>query len=320
MNIVSLFSGCGGLDLGFSKAGFDVMWANEYDKTIWDTYLFNHVATELNAQDIRKLDAANIPQCDGIIGGSPCQSWSLAGSGRGEADPRGQLFWDYIRILKAKQPLFFLAENVPGLLSDRHKESLSKILWLFNEAGYNVSYKQLNCADYGIPQDRERVLFVGYKKLLNKLFDFNQIPRLPRKTLQDTIANIQHFATKHPELSLMANHSYVDATFSSMYMSRQRLRSWGDPSFTILASCRHIPLHPQASPMIKVSRDVWKFDPKTTAPYRRLTVRECARIQTFPDSFRFLYTNISDGYKMVGNAVPVDMAMLLGKAIKADLG
>ncbi len=317
--IVSLFSGCGGLDLGFTKAGFSVVWANEYDKTIWPTYEANHPEAVLNKQDIRKVTAESLPHCDGLIGGPPCQSWSVAGAKAGDKDPRGQLFLDYIRILKAKQPSFFLAENVPGILSSKHKDALNKILSLFAEAGYKVSYKKLNCADYGIPQERERVFFIGYKTSSNKVFDFNNVEKLPRKTLFDAIENIQYFAVKYPQLSMMLNHEYVDGGFSSQFMSRQRVRTWDEPSFTILASARHAALHPQASPMIKVTRDIWKFDPKSPAPYRRLTVRECARIQTFPDSFKFLYSNISNGYKMVGNAVPVDMAMLLAQAIKQDL-
>ena len=116
MKLVSLFSGAGGLDLGFEKAGFEIIMANEIDKTIWDTYEKNHTAKLLKG-DISKIASREFPECDGIIGGPPCQSWSEAGSLRGINDPRGQLFYEYIRILKDKQPKFFLAENVKGMMA-----------------------------------------------------------------------------------------------------------------------------------------------------------------------------------------------------------
>jgi len=108
-SVIALFSGCGGLDLGFRQAGFNVTWANEYDKDIWETYEKNHVDTVLDRRDIRKITSEEIPDCLGIIGGPPCQSWSEGGTQRGIDDARGQLFLDYIRILRDKQPRFFLA-------------------------------------------------------------------------------------------------------------------------------------------------------------------------------------------------------------------
>ena len=127
MKIISLFSGAGGLDLGFEKAGFEIAMANEYDKTIWATYEKNHKAPLIKG-DIRNVKETDFPdEVDGIIGGPPCQSWSEAGSLKGIDDARGQLFFDYIRILKEKQPKFFLAENVSGMLANRHSEAVSNI-------------------------------------------------------------------------------------------------------------------------------------------------------------------------------------------------
>ena len=134
MNIISLFSGAGGLDLGFQKAGFNILWANEYDKTIWETYEKNH-STPLDKRDIRNIPSCDIPDCDGIIGGPPCQSWSEAGAGRGIDDSRGKLFYEFIRILNDKRPKFFVAENVSGMLADLHKEAVKNILTHFEEAG-----------------------------------------------------------------------------------------------------------------------------------------------------------------------------------------
>ncbi len=156
MNLVSLFSGAGGLDLGFERAGFNVVAANEYDKTIWETYEKNH-KTKLIKGDICGIPSDMFPDCDGIIGGPPCQSWSEAGSLKGINDPRGQLFYQYIRILKDKYPKFFLAENVKGMMAKRHNDAVENIVSQFEEAGYDVFIHLLNASDYGVPQDRKRV-------------------------------------------------------------------------------------------------------------------------------------------------------------------
>lgn len=116
MKIVSFFAGAGGLDLGFEKAGFDVVWANEYDKDIWETYEKNHKNTTLDRRSIVDIASNQVPDCDGIIGGPPCQSWSEAGAKREIADKRGQLFYEFMRILVDKKPKFFLAENVHSIL------------------------------------------------------------------------------------------------------------------------------------------------------------------------------------------------------------
>ena len=144
MNIISLFSGCGGLDLGFERAGFHISVANEIDAAIWETFKANHPQTHLIEGDIRKVTKEDIGQfidgeVDGIIGGPPCQSWSEAGSLKGIKDARGQPFFDYIRILKEFRPKFFLAENVSGMLANRHSEAVQNILTLFGNAGYDIS-------------------------------------------------------------------------------------------------------------------------------------------------------------------------------------
>ena len=166
MKLVSFFSGAGGLDLGFEQAGFDVIYANEYDKTIWETFEKNHSAY-LDKRDIRDIKSEEIPDCDGIVGGPPCQSWSEAGKMRGFEDARGQLFFEFIRILKDKQPKFFVAENVVGMLSSAHGDAVQNILKLFNEANYDVSLTLVNASDYGVPQDRKRGFDIGCRKDLN---------------------------------------------------------------------------------------------------------------------------------------------------------
>lgn len=323
LDIISLFAGCGGLDLGFRLAGFNPVWANEYDRTIWDTYQFNHTETTLDRRDIRKINSDEVPDCIGIIGGPPCQSWSAAGAKRGIDDSRGQLFWDYIRIVRDKQPLFFLAENVSGILSPRNRDAFTYILSQFEQIGYRVSYKLLNARSFGVPQDRKRVIVVGYRESLGFGFEFPEAGD-EVLTLQDAIFDLQtapilvngKVDNYHPSIP---NHECADLGFSSIYMSRNRVRSWSEPSFTIQAGGRHAPLHPQASKMILVAQDKRIFDPNSPQPYRRLSVRECARIQTFPDEFIFKYKYIIDGYKMVGNAVPVNLARNLANKIFEDI-
>lgn len=325
--IVGLFSGCGGLDMGFQSAGFDLVWANEYDKDIWETYEKNHLNTVLDKRDIRKISSQEIPDCVGIIGGPPCQSWSEGGSQRGIKDPRGKLFLEYIRILQDKQPLFFLAENVSGMLHKKHSSALENIVTLFEESGYVVSYKLLNAVNYNVPQDRKRVFFIGYHTSLGKKFDFNLLnKKLPLINLKDAIWDLRTLALPAKDKNksngkscYVPNHEYMIGGFSSIYMSRNRVRSWEQPSFTIQAGGRHAPIHPQANKMIKVGKDKCIFDEQSSQPYRRLSVRECARIQTFPDNFIFYYHNLVSAYKMIGNAVPVNLSLALAQSIYMDL-
>lgn len=327
MKIVSFFAGAGGLDLGFQKAGFDVIWANEYDKEIWETYEKNHPNTILDKRSIVNIPANEVPDCDGIIGGPPCQSWSEAGAARGIKDKRGQLFYDFIRILEAKQPKFFLAENVSGMLISKHTEALEGIKELFRNAGigYELSFQMLNSSDYNVPQDRKRVFFIGIRKDLNFKYQF-PTETFPKITLETAISDLKEGVLPALEYNktngkncVIPNHEYMIGSFSTIYMSRNRVRSWDEQSFTIQAGGRHAPIHPQAPKMKFIEQNKRIFVPGKEDLYRRLSVRECARIQTFPDDFIFYYNNISAGYKMIGNAVPVDLAKHLAISIKNQI-
>jgi DNA (cytosine-5)-methyltransferase 1 len=332
MKIISLFSGAGGLDLGFKQAGFDIVWANEFDPKIWETYIKNHKGTFLDNRSIKDIKLEEIPNADGIIGGPPCQSWSEAGAGRGINDERGKLFFDYISIIADKQPLFYLAENVSGMLSKRHSEAVENIVYKLKNAGkkgYNVNYKLLNASDFGVPQDRKRVFFIGYRKDLNIIFDFDSFIKenevTAKATLKDTILDLKDNAVSACEFNksnsncAIPNHEYMNGGFSTIYMSRNRVRGWDEQLYTIQAGGRHAPMHPAAPKMIKLEKDRMKFAEGSEKSYRRLSIRECARIQTFPDDFIFYYRSLADGYKMVGNAVPVKLSYLLAKAILEDL-
>ena len=327
MDIISFFAGAGGLDLGFNRAGFNTIWANEYDKDIWETYEKNHQQTVLDRRSITEIESNEIPDCIGIIGGPPCQSWSEAGALRGIEDARGQLFFEFIRILRDKKPLFFLAENVSGMLLPRHSDALDNIKKMFIDSGYNLSFELLNAADFDVPQDRKRIFFVGYRKDLNMEFQFPEGPtEKNKKTLKDAIYDIRNSALPgikntftNGEKCKVSNHEYLVGGFSSIFMSRNRVRAWDEQSFTIQAGGRHAPIHPQAPKMKFVEQNVRIFEPGKEDLYRRLSVREVARIQTFPDDFHFYYKNIAAGYKMIGNAVPVNLAKILAAKIMEDL-
>lgn len=328
MNLISLFSGAGGLDLGFEKAGFNIAMANEFDKGIWNTYEKNHTAPLIKG-DIRNIQESDFPnEVDGIIGGPPCQSWSEAGSLRGINDSRGQLFFDYIRILREKQPKFFLAENVSGMLANRHSEAVKNIIDQFEQCGYDVSVTLVNAADYGVPQDRKRVFYIGFRKDLNVDFKFPK-PTTPNKyqklTMRDAIGDLANTAVPalphnktNGKLSI-PNHEYYIGAYSTIFMSRNRVRAWDEQAFTVQASGRQCQLHPQAPKMKFIEKNKRIFVPGYEDLYRRLTVRECARIQGFPDDFEFIYTDVDYGYKMIGNAVPVNLAYIIACAIKEAL-
>lgn len=328
MNVISLFSGCGGLDLGFERAGFDIPVANEFDKTIWETFKINHPKTRLIEGDIRKVDEAEFPnEVDGIIGGPPCQSWSEAGSLKGIDDERGQLFYDYIRILRKVKPKFFLAENVSGMLANRNNEAVQNIIKMFEDSGYDVTLTMVNAKDYGVAEERKRVFYIGFRKDLGIKFEFPKGSTEDDKlkiTLRDIIWDLQDTAVpalpknKHnPEA--VNNNEYFTGAYSSIFMSRNRVKAWDEQAYTVQASGRQCQLHPQAPKMEKVETNLCKFAEGKENLYRRMTVREVARVQGFPDDFKFIYEDVNDAYKMIGNAVPVNLAYEIACSIKAAI-
>ena len=336
LRVASLFSGAGGLDLGFERAmdgrGFHVVWANEYDKTITPTFRKNFPNTKLVEGSIANLTSNELEDgkhsllpsagpegaVAGLLGGPPCQSWSEAGARRGSEDPRGQLFFEYIRILRLLRPAFFLAENVSGILFKRHNKALTRILEEFRLSGYNVYYSKLNAVDFEVPEDRERVIFIGFRSDLPLKQPFTFPEPIKRKKTLEVIrkwkSTARPFDSKNREKK---QNEWMEGGFSPIFLSRNRVRGWDEPSYTIQATARHAPLHPDAGKMVKVGADRFKFAPgaEKKGLVRRLTVREAAEVQTFPSNFTFEYMNVVNGYKMVGNAVPVKFAEHLGQAI-----
>jgi DNA (cytosine-5)-methyltransferase 1 len=324
--LASFFSGAGGLDKGFERAGFSTLWANEFDSKIAATFAENFQQTALDVRSITDVRPTDIPEVDGFIGGPPCQSWSEAGARRGILDPRGQLFHTYRNLLDAIRPKFFLAENVSGFLFARNSEARQDILQAFAKSGYNVSYGLLSAADYGVPQDRERVIIVGYRVDSGLTF---MPPNIQDKkvNLRESLAPLRDLDPTpvktsergFEETKPITAHHFLDSDyFSYIYMSRNRVREWEEQSFTIQASASHAPLHPSAPRMLRTNDpDVFEFAPSVR--YRRLSVRECALIQTFPIDYKFVYDNVALGYKVVGNAVPVKFAEHIAKKIRDDL-
>ena len=332
MNVISLFSGCGGLDLGFERAGFSIPVANEFDPTIFETFKVNHPKTHLIEGDIRLITKQHIApfisgEIDGIIGGPPCQSWSEAGSLRGIEDERGQLFYDYIRILNDFRPKFFLAENVSGMLANRHNETVQNILRLFEETGYDVTLTLVNAKDYGVAEERKRVFYIGFRKDLNIDFTFpigSTKDNEKKITLREVIWDLKETAIpaapkNHHNPNAVNNNEYFTGAFSPIFMSRNRVKGWDEQAFTVQASGRQCQLHPQAPKMQKFGTNDCRFVEGSEHLYRRMTVREVARIQGFPDDFQFIYTEINNAYKMIGNAVPVNLAYEIAVAIKNTL-
>lgn len=327
MKLISLFSGAGGLDKGFHNAGFRTVIANEFDPKICPTFKANFPETKLIEGDIRNVSADDFPKnVAGIIGGPPCQSWSEAGSLKGINDARGQLFYEYIRILKTTQPLFFVAENVSGMLARRHSDAVNGFLKLFEDAGYDVNLKMLNANDFDVPEDRDRVFYVGFRKDLH-INDYEYPhPLSHRPTLREAIWDLQKTAIPAKEKNRtngdkceIPNNEYFIGQYSPIFMSRNRVRSWDEPGFTVQASGRQCQLHPQAPKMIKVSGNLQKFVEGKEHLYRRMTVREVARIQSFPDDYKFIYDDVNYGYKMIGNAVPVNLAYHVAMSILTTL-
>lgn len=321
--------------MGFTRDSFTLVYANDNDSSIWETFEKNH-KINIDRRSLLNVMSEEIPDADGIVGGPPCQSWSLAGEMRGAMDERGQLFYEYVRVLKDKKPKFFLAENVPGIMSSTHIQEFKAIIGKLSGLGYDVAYEIVDARNYGVPQERRRVIIVGYKKSLGIRFTFPPSTHTRsggltldgRKTekwvtLREAIGDLPEPAPAKEKNKTngnlgILNHEYMVGGFSSIYMSRNRMKGWDEQSYTIQAGGRHAPLHPSSTKMVKIGKDKWAF--KSDSPvYRRFSVRECARIQTFPDNFIFYYKNVADGYKMVGNAVPVKLAEAIALKIKSDL-
>lgn len=301
---ISLFCGAGGLDLGFERAGFHTLWANDFDADACKTHQ-NWSNAEVVCGDVSKVNVEDIPDSDVILGGFPCQGFSLSGP-RKIDDSRNELYKHYVRIVAAKKPQIFVGENVKGLLTMGNGQIIEAIIDEFSTCGYNVFYKLVNARDFGVPQDRERVIICGFRKDLNiQKFEL-RVPKVQQMTLQEALADLPE--AKPDEV--------CRAPYSSRYMSRNRKRDWNQVSYTIPAMAKQVTLYPGSPDMEKVDKDLWKFGDDGIT--RRLSWREAAAIQTFPEDLDF-YGDLTSKYKQIGNAVPVKLAEYVANQLKEIL-
>lgn len=303
-SVVSLFSGAGGLDLGFEKQGFKTVWANDIDEDACETHKAWSNA-EVVCGDIGKIGFDAVPKTNIIVGGFPCQGFSLAGP-RKIDDKRNTLYRYFVKLLELNQPYAFVAENVKGILTLGDGTIIEAIIEDFSDKGYDVYPNLVNAADYGVPQDRWRVLMVGFRKDLKvNQFEFPK-PFDCKLTLQEALRNLQKPST----------HDVCNASYSSRFMSRNRKRNWDQVSYTIPAMAKQVPLHPSSPDMVKESADVWHFGENGVT--RRFSWQECAAIQTFPQGMYFA-GNLTSKYKQIGNAVPVKLAEVVASAVHKEL-
>lgn len=293
---ISLFAGAGGLDMGFERAGFRTIWANDFNEDACRTHE-KWSNAKVICGDIARIEAKDIPDADIMLGGFPCQGFSLSGP-RKLDDSRNTLYRHYVRIVREKKPLMFVGENVKGLLTMGGGTIIDAILEDFSQCGYNVFCQLLNARDYAVPEDRERIIIVGFRKDLDVTeFDF-PVPRGYRVTIGEALKNIPA-----PEPDEVCKASY-----SSRYMSRNRKRGWDDVSYTIPAMAKQVALWPGSPDMVKIGKDEWKFG--DGGETRRLSWREAAAIQTFPADMEF-HGDLTSKYRQIGNAVPVKLAEII---------
>jgi DNA (cytosine-5)-methyltransferase 1 len=330
--MVSLFSGCGGLDLGFENAGFEIVWANDFDTDAQAVYSLHFGHGKIDPRNIMMVGEDEIPDCDILTAGFPCQPFSNAGNRKGVHDSRGMLYKECLRIVGRKMPKVIFFENVKGLLSTKYidgrnlAEVIMEDLSSIGGVGYNVVYRLVNASDYGVPQNRHRVMFVGIRKDLGKTFAFPE--KVPKHgvTVGDVLARPEDAPNQvHWELSPQAMEmiayipeggSWKNVPYEHLAPRfkkiRDQMKKYHSPNFyrrfarneicgTITASAQ-----PENCGIVHPIEN------------RRYTIREIARIQTFPDDFLFLDDtprNITAMYKVIGNAVPVNLASHIAYAI-----
>lgn len=330
--MVSLFSGCGGLDKGFELAGFQRVFANDFDKDAQRVFRANLGA--IDPRDIRTISSSDIPDCEIITAGFPCQPFSNAGNRRGVYDSRGDLYLECLRIVRDKKPKVVLFENVKGLMSSKHqsgKRLIEVIQEDLEKIGYNVSYRVVDASDYGVPQKRERMILVAVDKKLGIMFEFPPISADKSKLTLRGLLKIpkrvpnQKYWDFSPQASKMVSAipeggSWKDIPYEELSPRFRKIRDdmkrYHAPKFyrrfgrdeivgTMTASAQ-----PENCGIIHPTEN------------RRFTIREVARIQTFPDDFIFFDESTKDivaMYKVIGNAVPVQLANVIGRAIKKQV-
>lgn len=301
MNIVSLFSGCGGLDLGFIRSGHNIIWANDIDKDAVKTYELN-IGKHIILEDVKNIDSNEIPNCDMVIGGFPCQGFSVANMKRNEEDERNSLYLELYRVIKDKQPKYFLAENVKGILSLGKGKVVEMIKNDFIEAGYRVKYKLFNCADYGVPQIRQRVIFIGVRNDLDEDVEF------PLPTHSDIEKEGYNKWISMGEALEGIPEPFEGCELPNHIFSEYKV--FANKNFT--GHRRVDPLKPSPTILARGNGGGGVVVIHHPNNHRRLSIREAALIQTFPMDFKFIGSKTSC-YRQIGNAVPPLFSEVLAK-------
>lgn len=309
---IDLFAGVGGVRIGFEKAGFSTVFANDFEPKCADTYNLNFKSTPLTVADIRKIKVSDLPKFDFLLGGFPCQAFSIAGYRHGFRDARGNLFFDVARIIDARKPMGFLLENVKNLYSHDGGKTFKVIAQTLDELGYDIKFKILNSMNYGnVPQNRERIYIVGFRKETGLINNFEFPEELPRtKNVLDILENPESIDQKYYYNDKPLFERLKEYKFESgkVYQWRRQYirenKSGVSPTLTAnMGTGGH------NVPIVKDSRGI-----------RKLTPRECARLQGFPDSYKL--PNISDShlYKQFGNSVSIPVIERIAKNIQKVLG
>jgi DNA (cytosine-5)-methyltransferase 1 len=303
---VSVFSGCGGSDLGLKEAGFDVLMAVEISKYACDTYKFNMPETEVLCNDISEIK--DFPQADVLIGCYPCQGFSQGGV-RDPSRNINYLYREFDRVLRIIKPKAFIVENVSGMVRSNNSHLLKNQVIRFRLSGYMVTGPEiLNAHDYGVAQTRKRVFMVGIRSDIGIRYKF---PAPTHGTEGMHLGLTQKDVLRGmPEWPA---GEFYDEDFHWYYLSRNRRREWNEPSATILSNPRHMPLHPSSPPLVKHGDDDWRF--ASGSPARRFSYREAARLQGFSKDFRFPEGSLMKKYKAIGNAVPPPLLKAVANAL-----
>lgn len=328
--VVDLFCGAGGLSKGFEMAGFEILYASDINRSAMETYTYNNRKTMCELKNVEEIDGRELVErfskidrrIDLVIGGPPCQGFSLAGSiGRkGIDDARNHLFMEYARILNEIRPKFFVLENVASLARQRRGVTLNNVLETLNESGYSVDYKILDSAYYGTPQHRRRVFIIGNRLGIKNPFPKEVLEKTDFKTVKDAIGDLpplssgenyplipNHEAMLHSEEMLLKMSFVKDGGGREQIPSDLRPKSGDIRKYVRLASF---------SPSFCVTGDMRKvFHYEQN---RALTVRELARLQTFPDDYVFMGSRMSQ-QQQVGDAVPPLLAKEVALSILSEL-
>ena len=315
--VISLFAGCGGCDQGilgdfvfnkhkYDRLPYELVYAMDIDPKALNTHKLNFKGTEIKCADICEVDTTEIPDCDIVIGGFPCQSFSTVNPTKDPFDDRANLYKQMVRVVKEKQPLVFVAENVKGLMTLHKGEIFKRVRTAYEDAGYTLSYKLLNAADYGVPQKRERVILVGFRNDLNLKYEF------PETTTSGNWVPLSVAVTKlaiEDQKYYFSQRAVEGMKKAKPNMKRGLWQRLDSPCLTITSHLAKVSLN---------SRDpVLLVDPEKEL-YRRFTPREAARIQSFPDEFQFAGSETA-AYRQIGNAVPPVMFWHVTKKIAETL-